>query len=168
MSPKSLLPIVLAADNFPSSPHDTSYPTSHPTTKEIYIPFHLTFSDYQHHLPPLGLIRPNILAELQSHSGDDTTCPWQFHHTAVDEGDDEELKLEVKCVFFADWVVEEGKEEMGRVIQEVAEKWRGEGKFMEALEGGLFFRQIQHLWGWTWKLMGNRMEKREIYDIRLA
>lgn len=46
------------------------------------------------------------------------------------------MDLEVKCVFFADWVVQGGKEVMSNVMQDLAERWRGEGKFKENLDGG--------------------------------
>lgn len=134
---RSLLPVVLAADNFPSSPFSDPYPLSNPATGETYTPFHLTFSDYQSQLPPVGLLRPSVLAELQADDRAGNSCPWQFYHSARHGGNDEgdDLDLQVECVFFADWVVEGGREAMDRAMKEVAEKWRGEGKFSEPLSG---------------------------------
>ncbi len=134
--PRSLLPIILAADNFPSSPKHDPYPLSNPSTKETYTPFHLTFPDFQARLPSVGILRPSVLAELQSDERDDETCPWRFHHSARPSVEDEdELELEVICVFFADWVVKGGRDEMGRVMKETVETWRDEGKFAPALSG---------------------------------
>lgn len=156
---RSLLPIIAAADNFPA--HPGRFPTSHPLTSERYVPFHLTFSDHQRGLAPVGLLRPDVLAEMLADERDAETCPWQFHHVAVPlapldksaetgasdqatpgggSGDrmdveDEELELQVECVFLADWVVRGGKETMGRVMNETAVRWRDAGKFSEALGG---------------------------------
>jgi hypothetical protein len=151
---RSLLPIVLAADNFPAFPAATPYPTSHPHTNEPYIPFHLTFLDYQNNLPPVGLLRPHILAELQADPTEEGECPWQFYYEAQSRNPDQtndkdgseqdaemelgsDLELEVRCVFFADWVVKGGKDMITRAMQKTVEKWRHEGKFQEALGGML-------------------------------
>jgi hypothetical protein len=106
-----------------------------------------------------------VLAEMLADEGDAETCPWQFHHVAVPSGKpidsagsagssraadaeptvregeeesmdiEEELELQVECVFLADWVVRGGKETMGRVMNETAVRWRDAGKFGEALGG---------------------------------
>lgn len=69
MSPiKSLLSVVKAADNFPSSPYTDLYPSSHPTNGERYVPFHLSFQDYQRGLTPIGLLRPHVIEEIQAAS----------------------------------------------------------------------------------------------------
>ena len=129
----SLLPIVLAADNFPTTSANELFPLYNPQNAEIYTPFHLTLSDYQNHLPPVGLLRPSVLAELQADTRSGTACPWQFHSTlASDKG---ESHIQVACVFFADWVVKGGREVMHKVMQEVVERWRVEGKFSEPLTG---------------------------------
>lgn len=121
---------------------------------------HLTFSDHQRGLAPVGLLRPAVLGEMLADERDAETCPWQFHHVAVPlaplvqsadtaasdqaapSGDGEsmdveemELELQVECVFLADWVVRGGKETMGRVMNETAVRWRDAGKFSEALGG---------------------------------
>ncbi|KAK4684395.1 hypothetical protein P7C73_g5786, partial [Tremellales sp. Uapishka_1] len=126
----SLLPVIAAVDNFPS--HPDAYPSFHPTTKEIYTPFHLTFADHLAGLPPVGLLRPNVLTELLSDDRDEKTCPWQFYReeSAADDGD-----LVVRCVFFADWVLKDGRSGMSAVIKAVCEAWRDGGKFQAPLSG---------------------------------
>ncbi len=137
---RSLLPVILASDNFPSSPLNDPYPSFNPTNGEHFTPFHLTFQDYHNHLPPVGLLRPSILSALLEDDRDPQTCPWQFHSNAV-PGEDEDLELSIKCVFFADWVVKGGKELMSKVMQDTAEKWRDEGKFEGQLKGELLVKQ---------------------------
>lgn len=136
-SHRSLLPVVLAADSFPSSPYTHPYPSHHPVTGEIYTPFHLTFHDFQKRLSPIGMLRPQVIAEMQSDERESSLCPWQFHSTAR-EGKDEELELKVQCVFLADWVIEGGRETIGKVMQETVERWRDEGKFKGPLGGELY------------------------------
>jgi hypothetical protein len=147
---KSLLSIVEAADNLPAHPL-SPYPTHSADGTERYVPFHLTFADFQASLPPVGLLRPAVVAELQGDYGDGEGCPWQFYLTAstpnpaakgrdvqeemnIDE-DGEDFDVEVECCFFADWVVNEGSERMGIVMQSQAETWRDEGKFKAQLAG---------------------------------
>jgi len=130
----SLLPVVVAADNFPGHVYADYFPSYHPSLGERYVPFHLTFADYQAQLPAIGQLRPDVLAELQSDERDPETCPWQFHSLAEDNKDDD-LELQVRCVFFADWVIAGGKEMMGKVMQDTAEKWKAEGKFPKPLGG---------------------------------
>lgn len=50
---KSLLPILLHADNLPA--YDSPFPRVHPLTKRRIIPFHITFKDFRHDLPPWDL-----------------------------------------------------------------------------------------------------------------
>ena len=121
---QSLLPVVAAADNL----------TSKSAHAEQYTPFHLTLSDHLAQLPPLGLLLSAVVTELQSDPRDDSTCPWQFCSTARPDADDD-MHLEVQCVFFADWVVEGGQAEMARVMKETVEQWRDDGKFAEPLSG---------------------------------
>lgn len=47
---KSLLPILLHADNLPV--YTSPFPTVHPLTKKRIVPFYITFKDFQHGLPP--------------------------------------------------------------------------------------------------------------------
>ena len=131
---RSLLPVVLASDNFPSDPYQHPYPTTNPNNGETFTPFHLTFEDYRNGLIPVGLLRPSVLAVLQEDDRDSATCPWQFHSTATG-GEEDDLELSVKCVFFADWVVQGGTEAMSKVMQDTAERWRDEGKFESQLKG---------------------------------
>lgn len=165
----SLLPIVKAADNLPPHPH-SPFPTHSPDGAERYVPFHLTFSDFQRNLTPVGLLRPSVVAELQS-VGSGSSCgpdedseqsPFQFYSTATPLGpassertgddlkrkrteasepptteneEDQELELQLGCVFFADWVIEGGSERMSQVMKETVERWRAEGKFPGPLAG---------------------------------
>jgi hypothetical protein len=99
---KSLLSVIKAADNFPSSPYTDLYPSSHPTNGERYVSLHLSFQDYQRGLTPIGLLRPHVIEEIQTASsknsaaklatasvtkltenqGDEASeaaSPWQFH-----------------------------------------------------------------------------------------
>lgn len=145
-----LLTIVQAADNLPAHP-TSPYPTHSADGSERYVPFHITFSDFQAGIPPVGLLRPSVLHELQSDDGGEAGSPWQFYLTTkpsastsklekktegmeVDE-DGEELDVEVQCCFFADWVVQKGGEEMHRCLQQSAERWKKEGKFENQLAG---------------------------------
>lgn len=153
---RSLLGIVKAADNFPAHPH-SPFPTHSPDGSERYVPFHLTFADYQAGLPPLGLLRPVVLQELQSEDSEDqgieggnrTPSLWQFYSTATaaksgpgdvntsgDEDQDmEQLDLEVQCVFLADWAIRDGGLAIGREIQRIAERWKKDGLFKKQLDG---------------------------------
>lgn len=147
---RSLLSIVEAADNLPAHP-SSPYPTHSPDGTERYVPFHLTFSDFQASLAPVGLLRPTVLAELQADDGQEEGSPWQFYLTASASGSEakqkegnegmevdehgEDLDVEVQCCFFADWVVRQGEEGMSRVMRETAERWKKEGKFAKQLAG---------------------------------
>lgn len=51
------LDLVSAADNFP-------YEATSDGHGELYIPFRLTFQDYEARLPPFGLLRPAVLDQL--------------------------------------------------------------------------------------------------------
>jgi hypothetical protein len=145
---RSLLTIVQAADNFPE--HAPSpYPTYSPDGSERYVPFHLTLADFHASLPPVGLLRPAVLVELRADVGGEYGSPWGFYRavggsSTMDRMDKKAVGLdgrggnaapEVQCCFFADWVIEQGEEGMGRVVQEAAERWRNEGKFMGKLAG---------------------------------
>ncbi|KAK1926269.1 NUDIX hydrolase domain-like protein [Papiliotrema laurentii] len=130
---RSLLPVVMAADNFPSSPLNDPYPVYNPDNGDKYIPFHLTFDDH-HKLPPVGMIRPSVLAAMQEDERDPAICPWQFHSNAI-EGEDDTLELSVQCVFLADWVLEGGRSLITQVMQQTAERWRAEGRFPSELNG---------------------------------
>jgi hypothetical protein len=133
---RSLLPVVMAADNFPSSPLNDPYPVYNPDNGDKCIPFHLTFDDHHKRLPPVGMIRPSVLAAMQEDERDPAICPWQFHSNAI-EGEDDTLELSVQCVFLADWVLEGGRSLITQVMQQTAERWRAEGRFPSELNGAL-------------------------------
>lgn len=94
----SLLPLLQALTGFPSNPsHPTpAYPTHSPDRKERYVPFHLTFADYQAGLPPIGVLRPEVVCALQENAqgqqcraggvevreGDEVGVLWQFFMAA--------------------------------------------------------------------------------------
>ncbi|ORY25161.1 NUDIX hydrolase domain-like protein [Naematelia encephala] len=136
---RSLLPIIETSDNFPSD-FTSSYPASHPTTGEIYVPFHLSFTDYQANLAPVGLLRPAVVSALrESEYEDDHLCPWSFYLDTHRFNDDDEmdgiLETAVRCVFFADWVLAGGSDLMGKVMRETAERWRKDHLFPGPLGG---------------------------------
>lgn len=64
---KSLLPILLHADNLPA--YNSPFPTVHPLTKRRIIPFHITFKDFQHDLPPVGLVTMDVVKMLSKEKG---------------------------------------------------------------------------------------------------
>jgi hypothetical protein len=118
----SILDIINIADNFPVHPEST-YPTYSPDGAERYVPFHLTLADFESDIVPMGLLRPQILFELQK-SGIEFLL---FHKMACTD--------EVIYVTFANHALERGGLEMGRLLQEVAMKWKEEGKFQTQLRG---------------------------------
>lgn len=128
---RSLLPIVATADNFP--PHEGPYPLFHPVSLEKYAPFHLCRADYDSACHPVGLLRPHILIEVQSAVQSSTRAAFEF----VEEGKvgaDGEFVNEVKAVHFAEWVVKEDK--MTEIMNDLAVRWRDEGRFPGPLGGG--------------------------------
>jgi hypothetical protein len=60
---ETLLPVVQALNTLPSP--SAPWPTHSPDRKERYVPFHLTFADYQARLPPVGILRPQVVDALQ-------------------------------------------------------------------------------------------------------
>ena len=128
VQPRSLLPVVAAADNFP--PFHEPYPTRHPITTEAYVPLHLTLADHLAGLPPIGLLRPDVLGELRQ-----LRSPHFVEHSGGAPGEDGRWKPETHCVYLADDIIEEGPEGVGEVIQSLAEKWKREGKFPGPLGG---------------------------------
>lgn len=64
---KSLLPILLHADDLPA--YNSPFPTVHPLTKRRIIPFHITFKDFQHDLPPVGLVTMDVVKMLSKEKG---------------------------------------------------------------------------------------------------
>lgn len=128
----SLLPVVLAADNFPLHPYHP-YPVRNPLTNEQYTPFHLSPADHALDLPPVGLLRPQILsALLQEHVEiGEASSPWTFFRADPHRHDSE-----IVCVAFSPAVRAKGREAMSKAIADVAAKWKAAGKFPEALDGG--------------------------------
>jgi len=122
---RSLLPIVAAADNFPYLPHTSRWQDARsPPTPEMYIPFYLTAEDQANDVPPVGLIRPEVLKSMHSLFGDDTE-PFKLLST--------QTKGVNNGICFNDWVVQQGK--MGEVMNGIAVKWRDGGKFPGPLGG---------------------------------
>ena len=94
-----------------------------PPTPEAYIPFHPTAKDPEDGLPPIGLLRPEVLDCLKINMKSE---PTPFKITSSPSG-------AMNGICFNDWVVEQGK--MGEVINDIAVKWRDEGKFPGPLGG---------------------------------
>lgn len=64
---KFLLPILLHADNLPA--YNSPFLTVHSLTKRRIIPFHITFKDFQHDLPPVGLVTMDVVKTLSKEKG---------------------------------------------------------------------------------------------------
>lgn len=112
----SILSAVLAADNFPAC---NAYPNHHPDTGEVYVPFHIAPSDSSASLPPVGLLRPEVLKALEGDEG--------YESVQGDNG--------VECVTFAATVLAGGREAMNSAIAQTAARWRKAGLFKAALDG---------------------------------
>lgn len=132
MAPKSLLPVVLAADNFPDYPLPPSPPPF------PYVPFHLTLLDHQAHLQPLGLLRRDVVRAMQSYNSSLIEAGkgsiWGF----VEEGKGDEAgkwQTHVLAVYFKENVASQGKDELGRVMKECVESWKKDGLFPGPLAG---------------------------------
>ncbi|ODN97049.1 hypothetical protein I350_08028 [Cryptococcus amylolentus CBS 6273] len=126
MSSRSLLPVVLTADNFPNY----ALPPAPPPAP--YVPFHLTLADFEHSVYPLGLLRLDVLLEMRKYNaslveaGKDAI--WGF----VDDGKGDESgewTRETKGVYFEEGVAKSGKEAVSRVMKECVEKWKADGLF---------------------------------------
>jgi hypothetical protein len=122
---RSILPIVAAADNFPYLPHTNRWKDARsPPTPEVYIPFYLTAEDQANDVPPVGLIRPEVLKCMKPLFGNDKE-PFKLLSTGTD--------CVTNGICFNDWVVKQGK--VGEVMNEISVKWRDEGKFPGPLGG---------------------------------
>lgn len=118
-----------AADNFPF--HHLAYPGAHPETHERYIEFHLTESDRQKRLPVVGLIREQgVLAALEEEVQTSENPAWVITSSEFSATTG---PTSVESVAFADWVIEAGQ--AGEVINDLAKKWKREGKFPGPLGG---------------------------------
>lgn len=126
-SSDTLLLAVTAADNAPG-PYSHPDATSHPKTwqeedEELY-PLHLTLEDYeQGGIVPVGWVRPRVVDFLVNQWPVDVL------------GEQESLQVTTECVYFADWVLEDGTEGMDREIARLARFLRDNGYFTECLEG---------------------------------
>ena len=142
---RSLLSVVAAADNFP--PHEGLYPLYHPTTREVYTPFHLSLSDCESDLLPVGLLRPSVLLELQAEVEEHESSAgagggagaFEFVKERKVHHDGAMLET-IKAVHFADWVIKEKK--MTEVMGKLAEKLRSGGKYLPALRGTSTFLSL--------------------------
>jgi len=153
--PRSLLPVVAAADNFPYLASSSSQQAG----LEAYIPFHLTAQDCTNDLCPVGALRPEVYEAIASSSSSSESTDKPFRTIAsssVQQGRDAGRK----AICFANWVVEQGK--MGEVMNDLATTWRKEGKFPGPLAGmSISTRLIS-----GGMLLRYRLAKRALYDIR--
>ncbi|WVO14886.1 hypothetical protein L204_102525 [Cryptococcus depauperatus] len=120
---KSLLSVVLQADNFPNYSLPP-LPPPHP-----YIPFHLTRSDLDAGLVPLGLLRPDVVDKMRSYNdrpAHQGRGVWEF----VGKEPNQQAG-----VCFIPEIVEQGKAELDRVMRLCVESWREEGIFARPLAG---------------------------------
>ncbi|WWD22331.1 hypothetical protein CI109_106822 [Kwoniella shandongensis] len=130
MTSRSLLSVVEAADVFPSYPLPPSAPPA------PYVPFHLTLADHLAHLPPLGLLRPDVLREMKKVVATQSPEPlWEFYEGEGKPDETGNFNRKTECVYFDEKVVEGGKEVLAKRMAEVAQKWREEGVFPLPLGG---------------------------------
>ncbi|KAJ9125501.1 hypothetical protein QFC22_000462 [Naganishia vaughanmartiniae] len=118
---------VTAADNAPGSyshPDATSHPKTWQEEDEELYPLHLTLEDHEKGgIVPVGWVRPRVVDFLLNHWPADVL------------GERETLEVTTECVYFADWVLQDGTEGMDREIARLAEYLRDNGYFAECLEG---------------------------------
>lgn len=131
----SLLPFVLAADAFPDySAQGAAYPLQHPDTGEPYVPFHLCRGDFEAGLAPVGLLRAEVVSELQA---PENAAAYEF---VANDGDGGAATATVDattpaCVTFAPEVVATGTRGMSAAVARTADVWRRAGKFKAQLDG---------------------------------
>ncbi|KAE8543060.1 hypothetical protein D1P53_000547 [Cryptococcus gattii VGV] len=143
---KSLLPILLHAGNLPV--YNSPFPTVHPLTKRRIIPFHITFKDFQHDLPPVGLVTMDVVKMLSKEKG---ITPFQITRKvkscprAGKEGScrkkeqggkktKKAFKTTVMSVCFTDEVNAKGKKGRTECVSRILNRWRVEGKFPQAMK----------------------------------
>jgi hypothetical protein len=158
---RSLLSVVQAADNLPPHPH-SPYPTHSPDGAERYVPLHLTLDDHKASLPPIGLLRPEVVRELralpdlapgasegqESEEGRESVFGWSMRvstpleaEVPKPEGTDlgqgaEKGRFEgLDCVYFSDWVLSGGPERISSALADIVGIWRAQGKFPGPLAG---------------------------------
>lgn len=130
---RNLLQIVRAADDFPD--HEGTYPTHNRRTGEQYIPFHYCREDWERSLQPLGLLRPLVLSEIRAHVELAESEDFEYVEEA-EIGPDGRSEQVVKAVFFAESIRYGSYMEpkaSTKVMGDLVEKWRGEGKFSDIL-----------------------------------
>lgn len=126
-APPSLLTAVTAADNAPG-PYAHSDATSHPKTwtedhEDLY-PFHLTREDHDRgDVVPIGWIRPHVADLLLNH--------WPEEEL----GERPSLEVELDCVHFATWVLQDGMDGMDREMARLSKYMKDSGYFAECLDG---------------------------------
>lgn len=106
----SLLPIVLAADNFP--PYSGNTPTH--SNGERIVPLHLSAEDYRREIKPIGLLRPCIVSALD-------LGQWEV----IRDGEGIEA-----VVFKARDVADRSA-----LLAGIAARWKADGMFADALDG---------------------------------
>ncbi|WVR03387.1 hypothetical protein IAU60_000378 [Kwoniella sp. DSM 27419] len=129
---RSLLPVIERVDNFP---YYALPPAPAPTP---YVPFHLTLEDHNNHLPPLGLLRQDVLREMQAASkayeAEAGKPVWRF----LEDGKADEAGLWTSraiCVYFEESLVDGGMETLSKVMAQITGRWKKEGKFPGPLAG---------------------------------
>ncbi|OWZ49132.1 hypothetical protein C361_02051 [Cryptococcus neoformans Tu259-1] len=150
----SLLPILLQADNLPA--YTSPFPTVYPLAKRPIVPFHITFKDFQHGLPPVGLVTMDVVKMLSkekgiklfqiarevircSQAGKEGNCK------AYPDGNcgkkeqgggkmKKTFKLTVKFLYFTDEVNARGKKGRTECIARILSDWRAEGKLPQAMK----------------------------------
>lgn len=151
---KSLLPILLHADNLPV--YTSPFPTVHPLTKKRIVPFYITFKDFQHGLPPVGLVTMDVVKMLSKEKGiklfqnarevkscsqadregNGKACPDGNCRKKEHEGGKTKkaFKLTIKSVYFTDEVNAKGKKGRTECVTRILNSWRAEGKFPQAMK----------------------------------
>lgn len=123
----SLLAAVTAADNAPgpyAHPDATSHPKTWTEDHEDLYPFHLTREDHDRgDVVPIGWIRPQVADLLLNH--------WPEE----DLGEKPSLEVQLDCVHFADWVLEDGTKGMDREMARLSRYWKDNEYFAECLDG---------------------------------
>lgn len=150
----SLLPILLQADNLPA--YTSPFPTVHPLTKRRIVPFHITFNDFQHGLPPVGLVTMDVVKTLSKEKGiklfqiarevkrcsqagkegNCKACP-DGNCRKKEQGGGKmkkAFKLTVKSLYFTDEVNAKGKKGRTDCVARILSGWRAEGKFPQAMK----------------------------------
>ncbi|EAL18092.1 hypothetical protein CNBK1130 [Cryptococcus deneoformans B-3501A] len=129
---KSLLPILLHADNLPV--YTSPFPTVHPLTKRRIVPFYITFKDFQHGLPPNA--RKVKSCSQADREGNGKACPDGNCRKKEHEGGKTKkaFKLTIKSVYFTDEVNAKGKKGRTECVTRILNSWRAEGKFPQAMK----------------------------------